>query len=144
MPGNPRLGPIIVDANILFSALLRDGTTRLLILHPKFDLHTPEYLWEELERNRDFLVRKSGTTQETFQILAESLRQRIRSIPLEVIRPHVDEAARRLSNPDDPDIAYVAAAIAIDGTIWTHDRRLSARAQVPRIDTAALFTRLYE
>lgn len=129
---------------MLFSALLKDGTTRLLILHPKFDLHTPEYLWEELERNRDFLIQKSGTTAEAFEILLRSMQQRIRNVPLEVIRPHVPEASRRLETQTDPDVAYLAAALAINATVWTHDKPFSSRAKVPVVKTAEMLAKLYQ
>jgi predicted nucleic acid-binding protein len=54
-----KLGGIVVDANILFGALLRDSTNRNLMLHGNLDLHAPEWLWDELTRNREFLVKKS-------------------------------------------------------------------------------------
>ena len=67
------LGSLVVDANVLFGALLRDSTNRNLILHGQLDLHAPEWLWGELERNRAFLVKKSRATDAAFNLLIEGL-----------------------------------------------------------------------
>jgi predicted nucleic acid-binding protein len=133
-----RAEPLVVDANVLFSALLRDGTTRHIILHGGLDLHTPEALWDELERNRAYLLRKSGATEAAFDRLLELLRDRIASIPLEVIRPHLREAHRRLGPRERLDAPYVAAAMAIRGTVWSHDKPLARKAGVRCVTTREL------
>ena len=132
---------LIVDANILFSALLRDSTTRHIILHEGLDLHTPDWLWTEFERNREMILRKSRATPAALDALVTALQDRIRSIPLDVIRPHLGEAQRRLGQDHAMDAPYVAAAIAISGGVWSHDKRLAKSAEVPVWTTAGLVGR---
>lgn len=127
-----------MDANVLFSALLREGTTRHLILHAGLDLHTPADLWEEFERNRAYLVGKSGASEGSFDLLLEALRARIADVPMEVIRPHLNVALRRLGPADRLDAPYVAAALAIEGAVWSHDKRLARKARVRVVTTAEL------
>lgn len=131
-------GPLVVDANVLFSALLRDGTTRHVILYGDFDLHAPEHLFDELTRNRAYLVAKSGATEGAFDLLLDAMRDRIRVIPTEVIRPHVAGAIAALGKKDELDAPYVAAALAIRGGLWTQDKRLAKKARIPVFTTADL------
>lgn len=132
----------MVDANIVMGAMIRDGTTRHLLFSAPLDLHAPESLWEELERNRPYLLRKSGATDAAFQLLLDQLRSRIKGVPIEVLRDHIDDALSRLGPKDRLDAPYVAAAMAIRGTLWSHDRRLSRSAGIPNVTTREVIAHL--
>lgn len=133
---------LVVDANVLFGALLRDGTNRGLILHGGLDLHSPHAVWGEMERNRDFLRKKSHASGEAFDLLVASLRSRVRSIPQEALQPWRDEALRRVGHKDRLDAPYVAAALALGGGIWSHDKALGEKAGVPVWTTAEVLRSL--
>lgn len=105
--------------------MLRDSTTRRLVVLGGHDLHVPEYLFDEIESHRDELSKRSDQTTDA---LEEALR---------ILRGHVTEheeadyvnelgkAASLLGGRDPKDIPYVALALALtaDG-IWTEDREL--------------------
>jgi predicted nucleic acid-binding protein len=129
-------GPIVVDANILFGALLREGTTRRLLLYGGLNLHTPETIWAEFGRNRAYLVQRSRAPEDAFDLLVEALRDRISAVPLAPIRERLREAEECLGNADMLDAPYVAAALALGAALWTHDKRLRAKAPVPLVSTA--------
>ena len=42
---------LVVDANILIAALIRDSTTRKLLLSEKFELVAPEFLAGEIDKH---------------------------------------------------------------------------------------------
>lgn len=130
---NPRR--LVVDANIAMAGLLREGLTRHLLLSSELALHAPEILWDELERNRDYLLRKSGATRAAYDLLVNLLKSKIRPIPLEVLEPKMDEALRRLGHAHRLDAPYLAAALAINGTLWTHDKKLAERGMVGAVTT---------
>src|SRR5437016_6336477 len=65
--------------NILIAALLRDSTTRRVVVLGGHDLHVPEYLFDEIEIHRDELAKRSGQTTDA---LEEALR---------ILRGHVTE-----------------------------------------------------
>lgn len=131
-------GPIVVDANVLFAALLRDGATRHILLFGRLDLHTPEHFFDEFARNRPYLLAKSRATEAAFDLLVDSLRDRVADVPLAVIRPHLARALEETGRKDALDAPYVAAGLAIGGALWTHDRRLAAKISVPILTTADL------
>lgn len=130
-----------MDANILFAALLRHGTTRRLLLHGDLDLHTPWVIWDELDRNRSMLVRKSRATPASFDLLVGGLRAAVGTVGPEVLQPFRLEALRRTGPKDRLDAPYVAAALALGADLWTHDRRLAAKAGIPVVTTAELLAR---
>lgn len=132
----PRLdGPVVVDANVLFGALLRDGTTRQLLLYGGLNLYTPPTIWAEFERNRAYLLKKSRATEAAFDLLLGVLRDRIGEVPLRRIRERMAEAAASLGPGNPIDAPYVAAALALDATLWTQDKELKAKAPVPVVST---------
>lgn len=132
----------MVDANILMGALLRDGATRHLLLSGGLDLHAPETLWEELERNQAYLQTKSGATEAAYKLLLEILRTKIKSVPVEVLRETIGDALSRLDPKDSLDAPYLAAAIAIGGTLWSHDKRLSRTVRIPTVRTRDVLAHL--
>jgi predicted nucleic acid-binding protein len=134
--------PLVVDANIVIGALLRDGTTRHILLSGGLDLHAPEALWDELDRNRAYLLEKSGATEAAYQLLMELLRTKNTSVPVEVLREKIGEALARLDPKDSLDTPYLAAAIAIGGTLWSHDKRLSRTGRVPNVRTRDVLAHL--
>lgn len=130
--------PLVVDANVLFSALLRDSTTRRLILDGGLDLYAPVWLWEEADARRDFLLRKSRLPPAVFDGVWAALRERIETIPVAAMVAHAGEARRRCRDAGAKDAPYVACALAVDGAIWTHDGALRREAGVPVVTTAEL------
>ncbi len=72
---------LVVDANILISALIRDGASREIIFANEFNLVCPEYLSEELEKYKILIANKSGLTAEEVSLMIALLFKRIRIIP---------------------------------------------------------------
>jgi len=143
-PQTPVLGKLVVDANVLVGALLRDSTNRNLILHGQLDLHAPEWLWDEFERNRSLLLKKSRATGASLDLLIERLQDQVRSIPMATIEQHVQTALKRVGDANEYDAPYVAAAIAIEGGVWTHDKTLGELAGVPCFTTGQILAALDE
>jgi len=54
----------VLDTNILFSALIKDGQTRQLILNYDDLFLCPSYVLEEMEEHLSELVSKSTTPQQ--------------------------------------------------------------------------------
>lgn len=130
--------PIVVDANVVFAAFLRDGATRELILDRGLDLRTPPWLWEEVAARYRWIQRKSKLSRNALDELLRQLRDRIVDIPVPAIEARRQEAMRRTSKSGRKDAPYVAAVLAVDGVLWTHDAKLAEEADVPTVTTADL------
>ena len=60
---------IIIDSNVLFSALIRDSTTRRIILEYDYFFLFPSFIFEEVEKHKEELFKKSKMTKEDFDSL---------------------------------------------------------------------------
>ena len=83
---------LVVDANVLFSALIKDSFAYTILFSGSFHLFTPEYIFTELEKHKDEILEKTERTQEEFFRLLEILKRRIAIISLEELVPYVEEA----------------------------------------------------
>ena len=113
---------LIVDANILFAALITEGMTSELLFREDFHLHAPDYLFSEFEKYREYLKKKTRRSNDDFDELLEVLRRRILLIPIEEIQPHVEEAIK--ISPDVKDVPYIALALKQHIPIWSNDKAL--------------------
>ena len=50
---------LVIDTNRLVAALVKSSITREIILSDRFDLYSPDYILVEIEKNRDFLIKKA-------------------------------------------------------------------------------------
>jgi len=51
---------LVIDANVVISALIADSKTRELIVTLEPDLLTPAFVHDEIEKYEDLIVEKSG------------------------------------------------------------------------------------
>ena len=116
---------LVVDANILFSALIKDGITDQFLFSGTFRLFSPEFIFEEFEKYKEELLRKTKRSDEDFFRLLDLFKRRIYSIPLEELEGYVEEAES--ISPDPKDIAYVALALHLHCAIWSNDKNLKEK-----------------
>src|SRR3989344_4146912 len=69
------------EANVLFSALIRDSLACDLIFSGLFHPFTPEYICTELEEHKEEILEKTEKTSEEFSRILDILKRRISIIP---------------------------------------------------------------
>ena len=118
---------LVVDANILFSELMKEWTTRELMLNDELVLFAPEYIIDEFLEHIIELERKTYVKEYPLQNIAQKLilESNINIIPLNEIRPFV-EKAKKIS-PDPHDVLYFATAIRMNCSIWSNDKKLKSQ-----------------
>ncbi|MFO8052177.1 MAG: PIN domain-containing protein [Thermoplasmatota archaeon] len=57
---------LVVDANVLFAALIKDNKTAELLFKDIFHLYAPEFLLEEFEKHEDEIIDKSKRPRKEF------------------------------------------------------------------------------
>lgn len=55
---------LVLDSNIIFSALIKKSKTRDIILSDLFELYAPEYIFNEITKHKELLLRKSKMDRE--------------------------------------------------------------------------------
>jgi len=57
---------LVIDANILFSVVIKNGATEEILFNEDLHLFAPEFLFEEFAKYRDILLAKTERTQQEF------------------------------------------------------------------------------
>lgn len=112
---------LVVDANVVISALIADSKTRELIVTLEPDLLTPEFVYEEIENYTELIVEKSGMNPERVAKFVDLLFQYIEVVPASKFYPYIEEADAAIGETDPDDVLYVACALAGDAAIWSDD-----------------------
>ncbi len=74
---------LVIDANILFAALIKESFNYSLLFSGRFHLFASEYIFTEFAEHKEEIIKKTERTTEDFYRLVEVLKRRITIIPLE-------------------------------------------------------------
>ncbi|MBY8989565.1 MAG: DNA-binding protein [Candidatus Lokiarchaeota archaeon] len=118
---------LVIDANILFAALIKEGLTAELLISDKLQLFAPEFLFTEFAKYEKLILKKTYRSHKEFYQLLDLLKEQITIIPKKEIIPFIDKA-RKIS-PDPKDTVYLALAFLLDSNIWSNDKRLKQSQQ---------------
>lgn len=118
--------PIVVDANILFSALLRDDSSFAQTLFAsEHTFFVCESTIVELFKHKEKLVKLSKLSETEVVRLFYLLLQRLTVYREVLIAPEVRRQAYTLcADIDEADTPHVALALHLGGLLWTGDKRL--------------------
>jgi predicted nucleic acid-binding protein len=119
---------LVVDANILFSALIKNSVTAKLLFEESFNLCTPEFIIEEFFKYEAMLIKKTSRTKEEFIQIMHALKEVITVVPKEEYSKLMKEA--EAISPDKKDALYFALALKLRCGIWTNDKRLQGQKKV--------------
>ena len=113
---------MVIDANILFAALIKESVTADIIISNRLQLFAPEFLFEEFFKYEKLILEKTHRSKEEFNQFLNILKERIIIIPQEIIIPFLGQAEK--ISPDPKDNVYLALALAIKSNIWSNHRKL--------------------
>jgi len=119
---------IIVDTNIVFSALLNSGSRiGKLILHSEktLQLFSCNFLKIELEKHHDKLATLSKLSNPELAELEQTLTHKITFIDERLLPPQLLLKTEELLKSIDPkDTPFVALAVYLKAQLWTGDMQL--------------------
>ncbi|MDR2801922.1 MAG: hypothetical protein LBB31_01740 [Prevotellaceae bacterium] len=120
---------IIVDTNIVFSALLNTNSRigRLLLdTRDKIEFYSCKYLQKEIYRHIDKIRQYSKLNNDDLFELISLLESRIFFMDEELLPTSIIAEARAwVSDIDFDDFAFVAIAAHLDAWLWTGDKKLA-------------------
>jgi predicted nucleic acid-binding protein len=133
---------IIIDSNILISALIKDSTTRAIIVKSGWAFYYPEISFHEIRKYKELVLTKSGMTEQEYRKLVTVLLQYIQLLPLEAFQEHIPAAANELAHVDPGDVVFLAAAVSVGGVVWSDDAHFDRQHLVKNLKTGDV-VRLY-
>ncbi len=127
---------IIIDSNPLFSALIKDSSTRRIILEYDDFFLFPSFIFEEMQKHKAELLKKSRMSEEDFNKLLQLILKKVVIVPNEVLFPYKKEAFEIVKDIDPDDVVFVACALAYPNSIiWSNDRRLKEKTKISVLNT---------
>lgn len=136
---------LVVDAEVIFASLIKRGFTLDLIRLLKergYELVTPEYIFEEVRRKEEKLLKYSKLDVSKLWYLLFLSFKKIKPIPKEEYSEFLEEAKEI---PPLEDFPYTALALKYkslgsDVKIWSNDRefRKMVENKVPVVSTKEL------
>lgn len=127
---------LVADANVLFSALLKEGTTRRLWFDSNFILYSPTFLLTEFLSHKRELLKKFDGTEEELDELLERLLKHVVIINESELKPFLPAAASLSS--DSKDWLYLASALHANADLWSSGKGFSYQNRVSIWTTSEL------
>lgn len=122
---------LVVDANVILSALIADSITRERIVTLEPDLLTPAVIHDEIEAHEDLIVEKSGLDENRVHQFIDLLFGYIDVVPVREFSHRIDDAEDAIADIDRDDVLYLACALGCDAGIWSDDSDFSEQNLVP-------------
>ena len=127
---------LVVDANILFSALIKNSLTAELIFNEDITLYTCEFILEEFFKYEDVIQKKTHRTKEEFIQIMHQLKEVISVVPKEEYLSFMNEAEK--ISPDIKDTLYFALALKLNCAIWSNDKQLKKQDKIKVYSTSEI------
>lgn len=131
---------LVVDANIVISALIARASTLELLFSKEIELVAPDLLFTEVDKYKNLILTKSGLAEEEVNTLMVSIMSKIRIMEFFSFEGFF-EKAKEIS-PDPEDIQYFALALKLDAAIWSNEKRLKKQSAIKVFSTEDLVNML--
>ncbi len=134
---------LVIDTNRIMAGLLRNSTSRKIILHDSFSFYAPDYIEIEVFKHRSYLMKKAKISEPDFKILMKILLERVTLVPFEDFGQEYDYAMQIMEPVDENDSPFLAVGIALGiNGIWTEDRHFLRQNLLKVYSTGDLVQRI--
>lgn len=132
---------LVLDASVLFTAIIGTGVTKNIIFSTDITLYAPEYLFEEFAEHRLRIEKLSGLSANEFDSLLEKLKLVIKPVPKEQFEKFLIDAHKIV--PAEGDTEYVALSLSMKALpIWSNDMHFKKQSAIKVFNTAELVAHL--
>lgn len=129
---------LIIDTNILISALIKDSLTRNLIINKQLDLIVPAYSFGEINKYKNDICKRSGILEKEFYRLINILLRNINVVNEIFYKEHLPESEDIMKHIHINDAPFLACAISFDASIWSDDKHFKMQNRVKIFTTQDL------
>lgn len=129
---------MIIDTNIIISALIKDSITRKIIIESGLNLFYPELSLLEIKKHEDYIIKKSNYSKNEFNQILNKLLEYIKLIPTEIIQINLKESKEIMKDIDINDSIFIAAALSLNCDIWSDDSDFDKQTKIKVIKTKDL------
>lgn len=118
---------IVVDTNIIFSALLQKSSNirDILLQKEEHRFYSPNYFFSEIFKYKEKILKYSRLTESELHEYLIRILERIQFTRYDVISRENRQAALELCEDiDEKDTPFIALALELDAKVWTGDKKL--------------------
>ena len=128
---------LVVDTNRIIAALLKESTSRKILLNTEIEFICPDHALSEIREHKEELTKKAGITGEEFETVISLLFERITIHPKQEYSNLITQAQELIKDKDDAPFLALCIASKPDG-IWTDDKHFSEQNKIKVINTSEL------
>jgi predicted nucleic acid-binding protein len=130
---------LIIDSNIVISALIRDSKTREIILDSNIEFFYPEIGLRNLGKHKQLIMKKAGISEYEYNQLYNILFERVVVIKDETFLGKLDQAKEIMGSIDMEDVPFIALALSIENDgIWSDDYHFQKQKDISVYTTEEL------
>jgi putative PIN family toxin of toxin-antitoxin system len=136
---------LVIDTNIIFSALIKDSKTREVIFSSKHQLFCLQEIFDEISKYRIEIIKRAKINEITWDKLLNEINEHLTLIPKTIVDPCKLQAAELIAHRDPKDVPFLALALCIkvDG-IWSNDKDFDEQDEIKRFRTLDLLESIEE
>ena len=129
-PNTEEYGPrmnIVVDTDIIFSALLREQSrfSETLLLNEEHTFFIPRFALVEIFKHKEKTLLFSTCSEEILLELLHRLLKRLQFIDEDMLsRDSMRQAWELTYDIDEKDLPFIAMVLELNGLLWTTNKRL--------------------
>ncbi len=122
---------LIIDTNILISSLLKDSTTREILLNESLNFYLPEIVLSEVNKYLPHIIQKSELSEEEIKKLLNTILENLILVPIEEYEKKMNEGMKIIGNIDEKDTQFIALALSIENDgIWSNDKHFQKQKKI--------------
>jgi predicted nucleic acid-binding protein len=117
---------VVVDANIVFSALLsKNSQYRDLLFDGQYDFYSPNFVFLEIFKHKEKILKCTKESEEEVYGFLGKILKKITFVKEEIVSAENYEKANELCREiDENDTPFLALALEIDGHLLSGDEKL--------------------
>ncbi len=129
---------IVVDTNRVIAALIKDSTSRKIILSKNVEFITINVMKKEVAKYKEEIMRRANLSMDEFDYLLGKIMSKMTIISDSSVNLYMQKAKGIMDAIDPDDTQFIAAALAADAYIWTDDKHFEKQHTVRIIKTREL------
>jgi len=108
---------LVIDTNIIISALIKNGISRRIIVSPLIDFVTFEYTLQEISKYEKLICKKAKLNHDEFKLLLNLIFENIIIIPKKEYKAFLNPAKKFTEDINDVPFIALCLALKMDGIL---------------------------
>ena len=120
----------VVNTNWIVAALIKDSSSRKIILHGNAELLAIRLYDNEIEKYKSEILQKTHISEEQFHLVYAKLNEKLVFLPDNAILEEMEEGKKIMDAIDKSDTPFIATALATKTAIWSDDKHFEKQNKI--------------